>query len=144
MGLLDELLDAAADQVDSNAADWLGQAINVASTQLVPQLPGEDEQEFARDGLDLLRSHVPAMAGLSKGVAINVLVSLATGQEGKAKLAYLRQDASFDELMSALDQVDQAVLDDYNERQAQWESLKEMGKKSLPLLLRGVLLVLAA
>lgn len=141
MALIDKLLDRAADEVKDPR--WVERAVRQGKNQSAAL---GDFKPVADAALDELLVHKDAVAEVSGATFVGIVSYLALGKDNEAKMLYLRTDASFGELMGALDQASETTRAEKKAREESWQKVKAVGQKilkkagqaAIPLLLAAI------
>ena len=80
MSLLKSIADTIEEEIDSEA---VAKALDSAEAMVEERL-FDSELHIAKEGISLLRGNKEAIAGLTKGAALSVLASIASGDKDKA------------------------------------------------------------
>ena len=80
MSLLKSIAEAIEEEIDSEA---VAKALDSAEAMAEEKLYAS-ELHIAKEGISLLRGNKEAIAGLTKGAALSVLASIASGDKNKA------------------------------------------------------------
>ena len=80
MSLLKSKADTIEEEIDSEA---VAKALDSAEAMVEERL-FDSELHIAKEGISLLRGNKEAIAGLTKGAALSVLASIASGDKDKA------------------------------------------------------------
>lgn len=126
MSILDTVLAAHADLPDDQdpLEPWVD-AFIAAATDVVPQLPW-GAQAATRSALIIVKAHALTLEKTTAAEFLGTVVKLALGDELAAKLLWLRDHASFEERMAAMDQADDATRKAMEERETEWTTIREV------------------
>lgn len=142
MNLIDYLVEKGKAEAADRADDWFNDLLDKAFV-----LAGnwdEEEASFAREGLAILEDHSGALLGLGSEALLGVLTTYHVGDVVKARHTYLKNYASFAELMAiSRDAADKVVVERV-EMEAAWSEVKTMLQELGSLLWRVIPLLLAA
>lgn len=144
MSLLDELARNATNAVQAHGGDWVQRAVEAGQHEVA------DKSDLVRlpslAALSILGEHREALGTTSGHTFALVVAHLALGKDSSAELLWLRDSATFEERMAALDAAHDAVIHDRSEKAAAWAEVREValkvlaaaGKAAVPLLLAAI------
>lgn len=141
MALLDNLLEKAKEKVTDPT--WVEKAVESGKKQTDKLGAAKPVADAALDEMLANKDKLSKVSGVTFTAIVS---SLALGRVDEAKLLYLRQSASFDELMGALDAASDATRKAQKEREEAWAAVKEValdilkkaGSAAIPLLLAAI------
>lgn len=139
--LVDKGVSVASKELEKGK--WVESAVSAAKKQTDSLGEAKPAVDAA---LDTMLANKDVLGHVSSTAFVAIVGHLALGQEDQARLLYLAKDASFDEMMAALDQSDAAARKAKADKDAAWAATKKValevlvaaGKAALPLLLAAI------
>ena len=141
MSLLKSIADTIEEEIDSEA---VAKALDSAEAMVEERL-FESELHIAKEGISLLRGNKEAIAGLTKGAALSVLASIASGDKDKALEFSQVSLLSFSERRSLMKQETKRTIEVADKASASREAIFKIFQEGGRLLVSKALpFVLAA
>ncbi len=141
MSLLKSIADTIEEEIDSDA---VAKALDSAEAMVEERL-FESELHIAKEGISLLRGNKEAIAGLTKGAALSVLASIASGDKDKALEFSQVSLLSFSERRSLMKQETKRTIEVADKASASREAIFKIFQEGGRLLVSKALpFVLAA
>jgi hypothetical protein len=151
--LLDKAVDHLAKQVDDRSAGWLASGIVRGRQQLLERPPAlvqlaGAELDLSDLGLQLLDAAEEEQAGLAdfgRAKFLDAVVLTGLGRKDEARRRWLREEASFAQIIAAGEADDARALAEAKRRKEAWEAFERFAAKAGMAAIRfGVPLLLAA
>tara|TARA_Y100000114_G_scaffold120396_1_gene115343 strand:- start:45 stop:473 length:429 start_codon:yes stop_codon:yes gene_type:complete len=141
VSLLKSIADTIEEEIDSDA---VAKALDSAEAMVEERL-FESELHIAKEGISLLRGNKEAIAGLTKGAALSVLASIASGDKDKALEFSQVSLLSFSERRSLMKQETKRTIEVADKASASREAIFKIFQEGGRLLVSKALpFVLAA
>lgn len=142
MSLLKSIAEAIEEEIDSEA---VAKALDSAEAMAEEKLYAS-ELHIAKEGISLLRGNKEAIAGLTKGAALSVLASIASGDKNKALEFSQVSLLSFNERRALMKQETKRTIEVADKASASREAIfkifQEGGRllvsKALPFILAAL------
>ena len=142
MSLLKSIAEAIEEEIDSEA---VAKALDSAEAMAEEKLYAS-ELHIAKEGISLLRGNKEAIAGLTKGAALSVLASIASGDKNKALEFTQVSLLSFNERRALMKQETKRTIEVADKASASREAIfkifQEGGRllvsKALPFILAAL------
>ena len=142
MSLLKSIAETIEEEIDSEA---VAKALDSAEAMAEERLYAS-ELHIAKEGISLLRGNKEAIAGLTKGAALSVLASIASGDKNKALEFSQVSLLSFNERRALMSQETKKTIEVADKASASREAIfkifQEGGRllvsKALPFILAAL------
>ena len=142
MSLLKSIAETIEEEIDSEAVT---KALDSAEAMAEEKLYAS-ELHIAKEGISLLRGNKEAIAGLTKGAALSVLASIASGEKDKALEFSQVSLLSFNERRALMNQETKRTIEVADKASASREAIfkifQEGGRllvsKALPFILAAL------
>jgi len=140
VSLLDGLLEGAEGEASSGS--WVESAVERGRAG-IEEVPEGDLRDAAGEVLNLLDADKDHLGGVAGRTFVASASMLSLGRDEDAKLAWLGKKASFREMMDSLKESTSAVIKEKDQREEDWEHvkdlaceiLKKLGSAAIPYLL---------
>jgi len=143
VSLVQELLDKA----EERGPDWIGRALEKATSIAKQNLPEGELLEATEQGIAGLEDIAPQLARLGHTGLVSVVTKFYTGDERGAELEYLSAGAKGETLKAMLDRSYQAsaeAVSDRVQRDKDWRAVKDKLSELGQLVVRVLPYLIAA
>lgn len=142
MSILSDL--ASRTDAKIGEGEWVARVV-AAGRKETERLPS-GLRPAALAALAQLEADKAVVGRIGASAFVAIVSRLALGQEDEARVIFLRDEATFDQRMAAMDAASQATVQEKRRREEAWDSAKQVaqrilsaaGKIAVPLLLAAI------